>query len=125
MTFDELIHYVPFQLVMIWLLLCVVLVAGGIVWYYAVTKKRESEYNEQQKKHRVFQRTYMLIVIAGAFPLPRFIYSLLAVESLLTNIGIIIGYYAFFTALMLVAGRLIYGEEGSINPKKTKPIHES
>ncbi|MCL2495595.1 MAG: hypothetical protein FWE98_08110 [Oscillospiraceae bacterium] len=123
MSFAELLRHPPFRRIMSWGLMAVILLAGTLIWYFKIGKKRESQHNEKQRKHAFFRRICISLAILGAAMLPSLnlpeIYlrngRMLSVELLVGFGGILL-----FYAIIGFAGRLIFGEEGRLKPKKEK-----
>jgi len=123
MTFNELIHHPPFQIALFGSLLAVALLAGTLIWYFKVGKKREAQFNEKQRKHAAFRRVFSLFMMLGIYvwiPLTRDlpVIPLRNGDYLPIQLLICIAYPALMVAIMTILGRLIFGEEGRLKPKK-------
>jgi len=105
-------------------LVMVAVLAGIFVWHIKVGKQREAQYNETQKKHMTFRRACAIPIVIGSIwvplslDLPRI--PLRNGEALPMELLIWIGIWLLLHGAMVVAGRLIFGEEGRLKPKKEK-----
>ena len=123
MTFTELLRHPPVLIAAVGWLLAVALLTGTLIWYFKVGKKREAEFNEKQRKHATFRRALTVPIIVGSYLLPWLIkdwpeIQLRNGEMLPVKLLVCLGIYLLLYAAMVVAGRLIFGEEGRLKPKK-------
>ena len=119
MNFAEFLRRWPYTIDTIAILIFAAFMAA-IIWTAVVGLKRMAQYNETQKRHLAFQRTCGLCVWSAWFLLD----TLLRKHP--TGVLITLGLLILSQLAIFVAGRLIYGEEGSLKkPKKDKPTHTS
>ena len=123
MSFIEVIRHPPFIMVLTALVFVVILV-GFFIWYFKVGQKREEQFNEKQRKHVTFRRAFVVPIVIG----PNILYRIIDLPKIQLQNGwelslkflVCMGLFSLLCVAMLVGGRLIYGEEGCLKPKKEK-----
>ena len=126
MPFIEWIGQLPILYPIEWFFILVLLVLPAalltwyLIWYFKIGKKRRTQYNEAQKKYLTF-RTLCYMLSFAMMQLLDLLTKGLPKPTRMICIEIPILLYL----LVPVAGRLIYGEESRLRPKKDKPIHNS
>ena len=97
-----------------------------VIWYFRVGYKRSADaemgYNEKQCKHLAFRRAFIIPMIVGSVLLGHLTHDsripLPNGNELPVELLVLLGSQLLFWTVMHVAGRLIFGEEGRLKPKK-------